>query len=411
MLRLTLLLLLMPFFLFAQNGNSPYSNIGLGETIPEEFVYNTGMGGITAGVFTPFHINLNPAFLPYNRYTTFDLGLAGEYKRLSSKDNSVTDGNGNLRYIAFAFPIAKKYTISVGIKPLTRVSYNYSQVNKFGAEDSVLYTFKGDGGINNVFLSQGVQVTKSLGIGLKLAYNFGAIEKRYDSYIYNIQQDFIVENVHQTNYRGVTIAPSVGYVQKLNKDWYLNAGIMYEFGNKWGYTDLQTVEKLGFSGNTLDFDTLQDEVEGKISHPSSLNVGVSIEKQYKWLIGVDYKFQDWSDFNSIDNSESLESVSTISLGGQYIPNLNAVKGYLNRVVFRAGVYYTQNKYAVNTQELNDIGGSLGFDFPVGRLSFLNIAFSAGKRGDKNSNILEENYYRVNVGVTLNDRWFVRSKFD
>ena len=58
-----------------------------------------------------------------------------------------------------------------------------------------------------------------------------------------------------------------------------------------------------------------------------------------------------------------------------------------------------------------MGASIGFDFPVGRLSFLNLALSAGKRGDKKDNIVEENYYRVNIGVTLNDRWFVRNKFD
>jgi hypothetical protein len=58
-----------------------------------------------------------------------------------------------------------------------------------------------------------------------------------------------------------------------------------------------------------------------------------------------------------------------------------------------------------------MGATIGFDFPVGRLSFLNVAFAAGKRGDKNNNLVQENYYRMNIGVTINDRWFIRSKFD
>jgi hypothetical protein len=380
--------------------------------VPEEYIYNSAMGGITAGVHSPFHINSNPAYLPKNRYTTFDLGATGEYKKLTSKQNSVSDGYGNLRYLAFAFPIASKYTISVGLKPLSRVSYDYSRTDKVENDTStVFYRFRGTGGVNNVFLSQGFQLTKSLGVGLKLAYNFGAVERNYDSRIKYLQS-YVLETNYQTNYHGVSIAPAVAYSKKLNKDWYLNAGVVYELGNKWGYSSSELRRRLeANSDGTVDYDTISSDINGKVTHPSTLNVGVSIERQFKWLVGADVKMQDWSKFKSIDGSETLESINSFSLGGQYIPNLNAVKGYLNRVVYRIGVYYTQNKYSLTNKNLNDIGATIGFDFPVGRLSFLNVAFAAGKRGNKNDNLVQESYYRMNIGVTINDRWFVRSKFD
>jgi hypothetical protein len=35
----------------------------------------------------------------------------------------------------------------------------------------------------------------------------------------------------------------------------------------------------------------------------------------------------------------------------------------------------------------------------------------GKRGDKANTLLEENYFRIFFGVTFNDQWFIKRKFD
>jgi len=412
-LRLTILLILSPFLLIAQNGNSPYSNFGLGEPLPDEYFHNSGMGGAGMAFPTPFHININPAFLPHNKYTTFELGGSGEYKKLTTQQNSVSDGNGSLRYLAFAFPITDKYVISVGLRPLTNVSYNYSQSSTVnGSSDTVTYNYLGEGGINSIYLSQGVQITKNFSLGLKAAYNFGAIEKTYSSYIHNIQQAYFLESTDQTNYRGFSVAPSIGYRQQLNKNWYLNAGGAYEFGGKWGYTSTRSLVKRRLIDDApLENSTIGSDQEGKIFHPSSLRAGLSIERLYKWTLGGEVKFQDWEKFNSIDGTESLKNVSTFSFGGQYVPDINAIKGYLNRTIFRLGVYYSESTFSANSEKLNDMGATLGLALPVGRLSFLNLAFAVGKRGTKETNIIEENYFRINLGVTLNDRWFVRRKFD
>jgi hypothetical protein len=49
--------------------------------------------------------------------------------------------------------------------------------------------------------------------------------------------------------------------------------------------------------------------------------------------------------------------------------------------------------------------------PVSRISSLDLAFKAGKRGDLNKNSIEENYFKVYFGVTFNDQWFIRRRFD
>jgi hypothetical protein len=40
-----------------------------------------------------------------------------------------------------------------------------------------------------------------------------------------------------------------------------------------------------------------------------------------------------------------------------------------------------------------------------------MAFSVGKRGNQAENILEESYYKVYFGITLNDQWFIKPKYD
>jgi len=40
---------------------------------------------------------------------------------------------------------------------------------------------------------------------------------------------------------------------------------------------------------------------------------------------------------------------------------------------------------------------------------INLALSMGKRGS--NAYVQENYFRVNFGVTINDQWFKRRKID
>jgi hypothetical protein len=40
-----------------------------------------------------------------------------------------------------------------------------------------------------------------------------------------------------------------------------------------------------------------------------------------------------------------------------------------------------------------------------------MAVRFGKRGEINTNGLSENYFKVYFGVTYNDQWFIKSRFD
>jgi hypothetical protein len=112
------------------------------------------------------------------------------------------------------------------------------------------------------------------------------------------------------------------------------------------------------------------------------------------------------------NGESgkLEESWRMALGGEITPDQFAAENYLKRVTYRAGVSMEQNPFLANGQPVKDIGINFGFSLPAGRSS-LDVAFKYGKRGNKSENILEENYLKIYFGITFNDQWFIKRKFD
>jgi hypothetical protein len=70
----------------------------------------------------------------------------------------------------------------------------------------------------------------------------------------------------------------------------------------------------------------------------------------------------------------------------------------------------KNPFLVNGFPVKDLGINFGFSLPAGRSS-LDLAFKYGKRGNKSENILEETYFKIYFGITFNDQWFIKRKFD
>ena len=63
------------------------------------------------------------------------------------------------------------------------------------------------------------------------------------------------------------------------------------------------------------------------------------------------------------------------------------------------------------------GASFGLGLPLrqsrqahNQVTFINLALEYGKRGNKD-NLLRENLFRVSLGLSLSDFWFVKRKYD
>ncbi len=101
----------------------------------------------------------------------------------------------------------------------------------------------------------------------------------------------------------------------------------------------------------------------------------------------------------------------VAVGTEWIPNVNSINTYIARISYRLGFSYQQSPYLVNNSRVNDIGINFGWSLPIGQGSSFDLGFRLGQRGNLNDNPLRERYIKALVGITINDRWFVRRRYD
>jgi hypothetical protein len=144
-----------------------------------------------------------------------------------------------------------------------------------------------------------------------------------------------------------------------------------------------------------------------------LSAGIGESK--KWLVGGKISYQKTAaQANSYNESSNVEygKYGSVSLGGYYIPNYNSFSSYAKRVVYRGGLKYEKTGLVVKSESINDIGLTLGLGLPItGSFSNLNLGFELGKRGAANAILVQENYAKISVGFSLNDKWFQQRKFE
>jgi hypothetical protein len=147
--------------------------------------------------------------------------------------------------------------------------------------------------------------------------------------------------------------------------------------------------------------------------PGRFTLGTGIGESKKWFVGAESTFQGKGNYGNIygDNA-TFESATKITLGGFYLPNYNSFSNYFYKVTYRAGLRHENTGLVVNSQSIKDDAFTFGLGLPVGgNVSNINVGFELGKKGTTNSNLIKENYFNVSIGLSLNDRWFAKRKFD
>ena len=82
------------------------------------------------------------------------------------------------------------------------------------------------------------------------------------------------------------------------------------------------------------------------------------------------------------------------------------------MTYRAGIRYEDTGIMIRNESINDFGISFGLGLPVGRsLSNLNVGFEFGKRGTTDSGLIKENYANFHISLSLNDKWFIKRKYN
>jgi hypothetical protein len=417
-----------------QAARSPFTTFGLGEPYGNTLIHNQGMGGIGVSMPQFWYINnSNPALLVYNMNTVFQAGIIGERRTIKSDTLSQKNANGNLNYLVTAFNLSRKpgrWSTSLGLMPYTTVNYEMSYTEQAlddnGIEvDTATVIESGSGGLTQFYWSHGVRINRRFTAGLKAAYLFGPVETVYSSIVIDPDQvyPFAVNIKEKTRTKGFQFTFGGHYLKDSlgrKNDRFISAGATYTFG-----TDLRTSRRAETfrsksNGDVLDGDTLF-VTRGTVSIPSALTFGITAGKKNEWSVGTEFSFQDWSSFsNSINkNDEGLGKSWKIGIGGEITPDAISVSNYLKRVTYRAGISFERMPFLINSSpegdtpslnSVNDISISGGFSLPV-RGSSLDFALKYGKRGDRDETVVDETYFKIYFGLTFNDTWFIKRKFD
>ncbi len=408
---------------FAQTANNPFSRIGLGDISSQRSVSNLGMGGMGVSLPTVQSSNLqNPALLSYHKLTVFEAAGVGQYSDLQTNTIQTNDFGGNLGYLSFIFPVYKNTAINVGFQPFSAVKYSAVSYELIpNTPTFVKYDYAGTGGVSQVFLGIGSKIYKNLSVGGQVNYNFGAISNTSTSTLDDFRGGFIAQLNDRYNYGDFTYRLGLHYFVSVFGNSQVNVGLSYDGAANFETTHFRAFERKNFGDVVIDGDTLFSEKKEPINIPDAFTFGISLQRGYlqaasgtqntAYSFGIDYSMQDWSKTNgsTILNGNRLQSSYKISVGGEITPNVRN-SNYLARMTYRAGFSYSQTPLIVNNESIEDMSVSLGFSLPVkNNFSSLNLYGAIGQRGSLNT--IQEKYVKFGLGVSISDRWFIRSRFD
>lgn len=391
--------------------NSPYSYYGLGEVRFGGNTENALMGGINSFADSTSVDVRNPASLGKLLLTTFSLGYTNDFRKLEANEMSHRVTTSAIDYVALSFPIYKKIGVSVGLSPYSSVGYKL-----LSQQDANAQSFEGKGGLNRVYFSAGYQI-KGLRLGAGVYANFGKTQ------IENISQIsdalYLTRENSTSTYRGVSFNLGAQYDYKVSDKILLTTSLSYVPKSTITSTNERTLSILQNSTNGTIIKDTQEINLGKLAKsdlviPSQVNFGVAVNGYKKWLVGVDYTIMNNKEFsNSFITSDFVEYGKgyKIAVGGFFVPQANSFTNYWKRVTYRLGFYYEKTGIKLNNQEIDDFGISFGVSLPMRGISNVSIGAILGNKGTKNQNLVKENYIGLKIGLTLNDKWFQKSKYN
>ena len=404
---------------YAQVGTiSPYSRYGLGDISFNGFASQIGMGGVSAAFQDSTSINFaNPASLGNLAFTVFEAAGRAETVNISSSSSNNWRNNASFSYLALAFPITKgKWGAGFGLVPFTERGYDLQSQSVEPNIGTVNYFFDGSGGLSRFYISNGFTIKKNLSVGLNASYVFGSLERtgrlEFPTQV-NIWNTRYVEN---TSYGDFYFDYGLQYKMKISKNNKLILGftgalkpeVSAEFDSyTYNYELRSDIEIVKDTVSRID------DLEGKVTLPQRYSVGAALSIGSNWRIIADYTWSNWTDFESFSGVDSLADSYRFSAGVLYRPTAIFGSSYWKRVDYKFGGHFGRSFLNLNNTEITDFGVSLGVGLPLRRsyYSKFQLAFEYGQRGTTDNNLIQENYFRMTVGVTMNDRWFVKRKFE
>ena len=395
---------------FAQSGiNSPYSRYGIGVLTDRSTTFGKAMGGIGVGMRNINTINtLNPASYSTVDTLTFitDLGFSLQYGNFQEGNTRVNARNSTVDFMAVQFRMLPKVGFTASFIPLSNVGYNYTSTSVISSTDEEIRTrtsqYYGTGGLRLFMGGLGWRPAEWLSLGINASFLTGDISH----YVVDSYSDNLI-NSRPLSY--------TAEVKGLDMDF----GVQTTFPLKGGRLVFGAVytpaSDLYCDGNRIELggDSLDYARRGTFSLPQSLSGGFSFASE-KITVGADLSFQGWSASSFFGRRYGNDWLKA-SAGIEYCPDITD-KRFFRHSTYRAGISYRQPYYSIDgnngpSEYTLSAGISVPFAFSYDSRSMLHISGQFVRVQPGNRGMVTENYFRLNVGVSFMERWFMKIQAD
>jgi hypothetical protein len=421
------LFLLVSTTLFSQTRIwSPYSRYGLGELTFARTPYLNSMGGTSMAFRKPGIINYsNPASYSNmrNQSFVFEAGFQFAPRILETDDMRETATYSSMSHLQFAFPITQKIGVSIGLLPYSNIGYKMKNQQEIDSVGTVEYTYEGWGGLNTFYVGTGIEIFKGFSAGFNMNYYFGNIERKRIA-VFDTTGFTNSRITNKVNISDVNLNFGIQYQKRFEKPvesteeketYILTLGV--SGGNTSTLNARENILAVHFAGNNpfaVPRDTVYEynDQNNTIVMPMSYGGGIFFEKENKWMLGADVLMQQWDEFKYMGVQDSLRNSMRISFGGAIMPSADLKKSMFHRSTWLFGAHYYTNYLELKNTALNQYGISFGIAMPVRRTAtMIQLSFEVGKTGTTENSLIEETYGKINIGVSISERWFSRKKYD
>lgn len=411
----------------AQNGNSnkendPYSRYGIGEMLTGTNILNRGMGYTSTAFQNAAAVNTdNPASYASLRLTTYEAGFTGGLRTIVANNATYNTGSATLAYLRVGIPLGKHAGMALGMQPQSHVFYHnvdtsLTLLNENGGGtiwNKTASEYTGEGGLNYAFIGGGGSIG-GFSFGANVGYMFGNI--RNTSRLVNLDTTKMLgtDFSRYTTIGGLYWKGGLQWHDTLRNGWHYRIGATATLSQKVNASRETYASSffndLGTEVQDTAFATAGQQ--GKIVLPATYSVGVQLGGG-SWSAAADFTRTNWSDYSNYGVGDSIcDFTNRFNVGAEYTPNSASVYGYFQRVTYRAGFYFGNDYVRLHETNMNMYGLTLGASFPFKRgADRLQTALEFGRRGTEQNGLVKMNYFRLHLGISLNDRWFIKRKYD
>jgi hypothetical protein len=418
--------------------NSPYGRYGFGVLSNPALGASEAMGGISYGLRRSQQVNPgNPASYSELDSLTFifDLGVSAQLSSMSDGVNSRDFYNGNLDYIALQFPLFRNMGGSVGLLPYSKVGYNFG--NRRSLSDiQYLETYRGTGGLSQVYFGAAWEPFKSLSIGANVSYLFGNFShSRISTPV--TSNALISEGKNRFSIRELKYDLGLQYSYNISNTKSITFGAVYSpqittkadvYSSVMNYTsdpyqspNLEPVQ-------IISSDTLSGE---GFQIPQTFGAGLTYQTE-NFLVGVDGTYQLWknsaysSQLDGLTDNNRYNDLYRINAGAEYVIDPYS-QNFFNRIRFRGGISYSNSYINVSVSNpessqnigmgsFNEYGINIGLGLPfhdlrTGHLSMLNIGFGDSRQDPNSQFMVGQDMFKISVNMNVNELWFFKRQFE